>query len=666
MTEICHYSWCKVLEADLKEINVANGAVSPTIWLSYVAYPISTAAYFERALRKQCTTVTIGPPMPEGLVELWQLQNMKLTPTSHDIVTDFTPDMGAVVRQHADKPRPSLYLWVESVPGYVPSNLQALGCPTACYLIDSHLHLEQHLEVARGFDYVFIAQRAYLDLFRKVAPRTFWLPLACDPEVHHRWQGDKRYDVGFVGSVSHGSERQLLLSRLNAAFPIHYERCFWDEMARVFSISRMVFNNAVSDDLNMRFFEVLSTGTMLLSDATPGSGQTELFIDGEDYACYRESNLVETTRFYLENNELREGIAARGQRLVHNAHTYSHRVKDLLNVVCGEKDDTFSAAELRERSLTGLPEPLEELRSRIEINSPTRSFVIPVLDYSPASEYNIVTLLNDLEKIDGEVIVVFNGAELGEELKGHPRITRHAIMKQNVGVARGWNVGLDMAEGESVFIVNADAHISSDAVVTIEQGLRTLSGAVCVGPQGAFFNFSLCADYCYFDKGSFNQAIEVDAVSGFFFAVSRRLFSEKGLQFDSAYSPCYFEEWDLGLQAKRVGLKCYIMPTEAYDHHWSGTIRALQTIPYLGREEEVGDILKRNCQLFLAKWRAIARKEQNSELLESGWKRYMLASVRECIVSGKQAQALEKIQILFEFYPHDFEVVSLYKFVSLV
>ncbi|MFZ4855261.1 MAG: glycosyltransferase family protein [Desulfuromonadaceae bacterium] len=643
-----------------------NTSDSPTVWLSYAGCPIATVAYFERALRELCTTVTVGPPMPRELVEQWQLQNMKQAPTRPDIVTDFTPDMGAVIQQYADKPRPDLYLWVESVADHVPSNLHALGCPTACYLINSHLDLEHHLEVALGFDYVFIAQRAHLDAFRKMAPRTFWLPAACDPEVHLRWQGDKRYDVGFVGSVSHGSKREVLLNRLNEAIPVHYERSFRDERAKVFSESRLVFNNADNDDLNIRFFEVLSTGTMLLSDAAPGSGQSELFYDGEDYACYRENNLVETACFYLENDELRERIAGRGQRLVRNAHTYRHRIEDLLAVTCAGKPDTFSAAELRERSLAGLSEPIEELRSRIEINSPARSFVIPVLDYSPASEYNIVSLLNDLESIDGEVIVVFNGSAIGEELKRHPRITRHAIMKQNVGVARGWNVGFDMAEGKSVFIVNADAHISSDAVVTIEQGLMTLPGAVCVGPQGAFYNFSLCTDYCYFDKGSFNQAMEVDAVSGFFFAVSRRLFSENGLQFESAYSPCFFEEWDLGLQAKRVGLKCYIVPTEAYDHHWSGTIRALRTIPYLGREEEIGDILKRNRQLFLAKWRSIARKEQNPQLLESGWKRYMLTFVRKCMATGRYAQAKEAIQQLSKVYLDDFEVASLHKLVSLV
>jgi hypothetical protein len=152
--------------------------------------------------------------MPEELFERWQLQNMKLPPTVHDIVTGFTPDMAEVLRQHPDKPKPDLYLWVESVPGHVPQNLAALGCPTACYLIDSHLSLDRHLERAKEFDSVFIAQREYLSEFRKVNARTFWLPLGCDPEIHRNYNGQKTFDVGFVGGVSPGTKREELLKRL--------------------------------------------------------------------------------------------------------------------------------------------------------------------------------------------------------------------------------------------------------------------------------------------------------------------------------------------------------------------------------------------------------------------------------------------------------------------
>jgi GT2 family glycosyltransferase len=638
----------------------------PIVWLSYVGFPVTTAVYFERALRQVCRTVTVGPPMPDELVEKWQLQNMKVSPILHDIVTGFTPDMGELLQQHPDRQRPDLYLWVESVPGHIPANLKALGCPTACYLIDSHLNLDKHLERCRDFDYVFIAQREYLPEFRVVNPRTYWLPLGCDPEVHRKWQLGKSHEVSFVGGVFAGSRREELLSGLNKNVPVKFERCFWDDMAQLFSASRMVFNNAIRNDLNMRVFEVMSTGTLLLSDMARNSGQDELFVDGEDFACYHDDSLLDTARFYLANSALSERIAERGRKLVHNAHTYRHRVVDLINVVLFGKPDTFSAAELRERSLEGVPGLFEQTKADLEVSVPPRSFVIPVLDYSPASEYNILTLLEDLRDIDGEVIVIFNGASVGEELKSHPRITRHAIMKQNIGVARGWNIGLDMAEADTVFILNADAHIEAAAIDAVEHGLKSLPLAACVGPQGAFFNFSLCTDYCYLDKGSFDRPIEIDAVSGFFFAVNRRLFSEYGLQFENSFTPCYFEEWDIGLQIKMKGLKSYVVPTTAYDHHWSGTIRALRTIPYMGREETAGEIITRNRQLFLAKWRDIAAKNESPELLESGWKRFMIAQVRQLLAEGQNQQAADSTRLLMKNFPDDFTVTSLARYISFL
>lgn len=635
------------------------------VWLSYVAFPVTTAVYLERALRQVCRTVSVGPLMPAELVETWQLQNMKAPAVKHDIVTGFEPDMADVVCENPHLPLPDLYFWVESVPGHRPSNLLALGCPTACYLIDSHLNLERHLERCREFDFVFIAQREYLPAFREVNPKTFWLPLGCDPDIHCRWPVDKQFDAGFVGGVSSGSEREQLLQRLSVAVDLKYERCFWDDMAQLFSASRMVFNNAVRNDLNMRVFEAMSTGTLLLSDMAFKSGQDELFMDGEDFACYHAGNLEDTARFYLENETLRERIARRGQRLVHNAHTYSHRVEDLLDVALGGKPDTFSAAELRQRSIAGVPSFLDDIRLELPQGS-VRSFVIPVLDYSPASEFSILTLLDDLKDIAGEVIAVFNGAAVGEELKGHPRINRHAIMKQNVGVARGWNIGMSMAEADTVFIVNADAHIEREAVEAVEQGLKSLPLAACAGPQGAFVNFSLCTDYCYLDKGSFDRPIEIDAVSGFFFAVNRQLFNERGIRFEETFTPCYFEEWDIGMQIRRAGLKNYVVPTSAYDHHWSGTIRALRTIPYMGREETAGEIVTRNRQYFLAKWRDIARKSGRSDLLESGWKQYMSAKIKVLLSEGKNGQALEGVRLLQSQFPDDFAVAALARYVSLV
>lgn len=631
------------------------------ILLSYVPYPITTAVYFERAFRLRANVVTVGPIFPPELIQNWNLQNLKLSYINPDIVTSFTPDLGEIVSKLPSGKDPDLFVWIESVGGFFPKNLKALKCPTACYLIDNHFNLHWHLKWAENFDYVFVAQLEYLQFFTACGINAYWLPLGCDPEIHAKVSSTILHDISFVGTLSSNNpRRKMLLEQLSETIGVYCERCYWDDMAKVFSSSKIVFNNAAKNDLNMRVFEVMSTGALLLTDPAHGSGQDVLFKKGEELAVYRNDNeLIDVVQFYLKNSALREQIAARGRQLVHNAHTYDHRIDDLLAVTLSGKPDTFSAQELRERSLQGVTPTFVENRNQyISIGNAKRSFVIPVLDYSPASEYNILTLLADLEKIPGDVIVIFNNEQVAMEIKGHPRITRYAIMKDNIGVARAWNVGVQMAATPVVFVMNADLHVEKEAVEAVEHGLLTLDSAACVGPQGSFLDVELTRDYMYFGKDTFDSPIAVNAVSGFFFAVKLEHFSDKILTFENAFTPCYFEEWDLGFQIKLAGLRAYIVPTTAYDHHWSGSIRALREIASYGRSETAGEILLRNRLLFLNKWRYIAEREKRPDLLESNWHDFAPKYAATLVESGRIEDAQTVINSLLLIHPDNPEVLE--------
>jgi hypothetical protein len=612
------------------------------ILLAYVYYPVTTAVYFERALRQRHQVVTIGPKMDESLITTWHLENMKLPILDQNIPSVREPDMRALWQRLPEELRPDLYLWVESVGGHFPVNLDALKIPKACYLIDSHLNLQWHVEWAKHFDHVFIAQREYLEAFRASGNRSVhWLPLGCDPEIHRQATRVKQHDVGFVGSLN--TERRVaLLNRVETCFRVVYERSFWVDMADFFARCRIVFNNAIKNDLNMRVFEVLSTGSFLLTDAAENSGQEVLFHDREELGMYNDEAIREVVGYYLEHEEERERIAARGRTVAHAAHTYAHRLEDLLAVVLGGKSDTYTAEELRERSTRGMNVAIPSRPVPVPVQlpkAPCRSFVIPVLDMSPASPYNITTLLTDLQKVEGDVIVVFNSEEMAARLKGHPRIDYSAVMSHNVGVARAWNIGLAMSEAPVTFILNADVHIEPEAVDAMERGLAILPDAAVVGPQGSFYQFETLRDILYLEKGATPVPVEVDAVSGFLFAVKTDLFARQGLQFDGQYTPCYMEEWDIGLQCRQHGWKCYVVPTTAFDHEWSGSIRALRTIPYMRREETSFQILERNRVLFKQKWARIARSTGTPGLLRTLWPSYGRTLANKLQEQGKRQEA---------------------------
>jgi len=285
------------------------------------------------------------------------------------------------------------------------------------------------------------------------------------------------------------------------------------------------------------------------------------------------------------------------------------------------------------------------------------SFVVPVLDYSPASQYNINTLLDDLNKIKGELIVVFNNTEVANKISNHPRIDQYAILKNNVGVSRAWNIGLNISRTPYTFVLNADLKLEEGAVNTLLQNIMMLDKAAIVGPQGAFFNFETMTDFYFFKKGSFNSPIKVDAVSGFLFIVNNQLFNKHGISFDNRYTPCYREEWDVGLQVKRAGLACYIVPVNGYDHEWSGSIRSYRKIRYYDNEETPADILERTGRDFVEKWNEIA-KTQCAGFLESGWKKFALTNIESSLKSSRLDLAQTISNLLYSQLPNDKEVLA--------
>jgi len=367
------------------------------VWIAFVSYPVTTAAYFTRALKRMLKVKTLGPSLPLEFIDLWELQNMKLPIVCHEISTGNTPNIQKIWDDTPEGERPDLFLFVESVNIFLPLDFYKLPCPKVCYLTDNHVSLQFHLKIAPCFDFVFIAQRAYLEEFRKVNPNSYWLPLGCDPEIHFRYPVNKCYDIGFSGGYIVGARRWNLMNVLGQNFNFNFERLFWDDMARMFSESKLVFNNAFKDDLNMRYFEALSIGSLMLADMAHGSGLEELFIAGEDYALYTDDTIVDVARSYLTDDDKREQIARNGRALVHSAHTYAHRMHDMLDVVFNQKKDTYTALELRalseESSTRGLSPDLA--RSPVNIYN-LQPRIRNVVIYPPHIEHPIFKYLNTI------------------------------------------------------------------------------------------------------------------------------------------------------------------------------------------------------------------------------------------------------------------------------
>jgi hypothetical protein len=215
-----------------------------------------------------------------------------------------------------------------------PIGLERRSYLTVGYLIDVHLDIRSRLLLSRFFDAVFIAQKDYVRAFQEIGHNhAYWLPLACDPEIHCQPSENRMYQVGFVGQIGQpGSERHRILSTVLPRYHTNDYRLFYTpiDMSRIYGQSKIVFNASINKDLNMRFFEALASGALLVSDRIE-NGLKDLFEEGVHYVGYSSvGEAIEKIDYYLVHSEERQRIAAEGQHAVLASHTYTHRWNEVM------------------------------------------------------------------------------------------------------------------------------------------------------------------------------------------------------------------------------------------------------------------------------------------------------------------------------------------------
>jgi len=257
--------------------------------------PDTTGGYFERACRRL------------GLAcDHWQLCDAERIPADY-----------------------ALYLRIDHGDDYavrLPARLR----PAVFYAIDTHLaHSWRKIRAAAGwYDLVFCAQRAAA----RRLPGAEWLPLASDEDLHSTAGRAPEWDVAFIGTDG-GVPRKFYLQVLRERYPKHYiGAAEHTALGSIYSRARIGFNYAIANDVNMRVFEVLAAGTLLVTNALPHDDLEALGLqDGRHLALYRSpQELFATIDRFLAQEDARRVIAQAGCELVRAHHTYTHRVRHLL------------------------------------------------------------------------------------------------------------------------------------------------------------------------------------------------------------------------------------------------------------------------------------------------------------------------------------------------
>lgn len=233
-------------------------------------------------------------------------------------------------------------IWVDwgedGLGGILPEQVMECPKPMIYWASDTHLGYDYRLAMAKKADYVFCAQRkATIDFKKDGIANPIWLPHAFEPLAYPK--GDlisKKYDVCFVGHINSGNRIDALDRVFSEAPNFFYGQRKFEEAARKYHESKVVFNIAMKDDVNMRCFEAMGSGSFLLTDRIDSIDH--LFIDGVDLVLYDSlDDMAKKLRYYIEHDDEREKIAASGYNKVISEHTILHRVNMMLNQVLGEK-----------------------------------------------------------------------------------------------------------------------------------------------------------------------------------------------------------------------------------------------------------------------------------------------------------------------------------------
>ena len=233
---------------------------------------------------------------------------------------------------------------------------------TVLWTIDAPRSSDIMPTTAGDYRHVFCQGTEYVDLFRqKGVVEAHWLPMACDPGIHHRVDAspEERRQLGsavaFVGSyypcrvdaLEKALRHELAIwgpgweglppdSPLRACIRNAHTRP--DIWTKIYAASKIVLSIHYRDperpfavhQASPRVFEAMACGAFVLTDQQ--KDVLSLFQDGRHLAAFSDGpDLERKIAYYLEHADERERIAAAGRQEVLQRHTYEHRLQCLFH-----------------------------------------------------------------------------------------------------------------------------------------------------------------------------------------------------------------------------------------------------------------------------------------------------------------------------------------------
>lgn len=209
--------------------------------------------------------------------------------------------------------------------------------PRAWWVIDTHLNFDWDLHKANFFDWVFTAQKDAAIRFREAGVKnTWWLPLAGNPAMRKE-EDVKTYSWAFVGNTGSGifSERDRILKQARTLEGYFAGKATPAEMYGIYGQSECVLNPPIRNDINMRVFEAMASGSILVTRKLSENGMDDLFIEGVHYLSFEGEEDVASALMAAVTlpADKKAEIREEAKQLADERDSYAHRMRALLRQV---------------------------------------------------------------------------------------------------------------------------------------------------------------------------------------------------------------------------------------------------------------------------------------------------------------------------------------------
>lgn len=200
--------------------------------------------------------------------------------------------------------------------------------PYALVLTDPHCLDNWYQDGNQYADWVFNMQRYY------IKPRQTLLPYCMSPDHHYAMSNvGKDYDASLLG-LQYEQRTRLVQKLRSLGYRVLYELgLVYDEYREQNNRAKIGLNWSSLMDINARTFEMMAMKQIPIINRLPHLDELGLYEGRHYYGFDTVEEAVEKVRLALvDDPDTSRTIAENAYQLVHEKHTYEHRVDQILKV----------------------------------------------------------------------------------------------------------------------------------------------------------------------------------------------------------------------------------------------------------------------------------------------------------------------------------------------